>query len=81
MSMSEPFMPIDEPVDTSKPTDRDLEIDGDVFFEQSTDDPDELRAAHDMREHAENTPFRTPSPGARLTASELRADLNPERGQ
>ena len=79
MSMEEPFMPADEPAAAHDPRDRDLdgdaEVDRDVDDEAAVDDPDADRAAAHQREHAAGSPFRTPVPGARLSAEELDADL------
>jgi hypothetical protein len=75
MSMSEPFMPAQEPAASSKPSDRDLDADTDVFIESGVDDPDAQEAAARQRARVEDAPFRTPVAGARLTEDELEQDL------
>ncbi|MCS5714081.1 hypothetical protein NVV95_05890 [Herbiconiux sp. CPCC 205716] len=84
MSSSEPFLPVGDPRDAEADEaarERDLAGDplddtaSDVDDEAAVDDPDADRAAGEQRMHAESTPFRRPSPGDRLSADELAADL------
>ena len=73
MSMSEPFLPADEPRPEGPPTDRDIDTDADVIRGASEDGP-EVRTP----EFPANPAFRTPTPGASLTEDELEKDLDEE---
>ena len=87
MSMSDAFLPVDGPgrLDPDEPVDPDARR----GIEPGDDEPDLLPGAPDPRERAEVAeddpasatagrsapPFRTPEPGDRLHADDLRAEI------
>ena len=73
MSMSEPFMPADEPRPAAPPTDRDIDTDVDIIRGAGEDRPEDPAP-----EFPSNPAFRTPTPGATLTEDELEKDLDEE---
>lgn len=77
MSMSEPFLPADEPRAEAPPTDRDIDTDTDVIRDtgSATDSGD---GAEDAPRYAANPVFRTPTPGATLSEQALEKDLDEE---
>lgn len=78
MSMSEPFMPAPKSRDSRELLDDDIDEDArvDVLEDSGVDDPDAEHAAQEQRARAEDTSFRTPQPGASLTAEQLDEELN-----
>jgi hypothetical protein len=79
MSTAKPFMPAGEPSAAADPTEHDIDTDVDIL--DSTGDDAATTGvggsaeARPVREGNEAPPFRTPTPGARLTAEQLEADL------
>lgn len=73
MSMSEPFMPADEPRPEGPPTDRDIDTGVDIIWGASEDGPEGVAP-----EYPANPAFRTPTPGAELSEDQLEKDLNEE---
>ncbi|MDO8381592.1 MAG: hypothetical protein Q7T17_01210 [Microbacterium sp.] len=74
MSMSEPFMPADEPRPERPPTDRDIDSDVDVIRDIGDGDSETNAPAG----FPANTFFHTPTPGDRLTEDALEKDLDEE---
>lgn len=78
MSMSEPFLPADEPRAEAPPTDRDIDTDTDVIRGTGSA-ADSGDGAEDVPPHyAANPVFRTPTPGATLSEQALEKDLDEE---
>lgn len=73
MSMSEPFMPADEPRPEAPSTDRDIDTDVDIIWDAG-EGGSELPAP----EFPHDAAFRTPTPGAKLSEDELEKDLEEE---
>ncbi len=73
MSMSEPFMPADEPRPEAPPTDRDIDTDVDILR-----DAGEGGSELPTPDFPANPAFRTPTPGAMLSEDELEKDLDEE---
>lgn len=73
MSMSEPFMPADEPRPEAPPTDRDIDMDVDIIR-----DGGEGGSELPTPDFPANAAFRTPTPGATLSEDELEKDLDEE---
>jgi hypothetical protein len=76
MSMSEPFLPADEPHAEAPPTDRDIDTDTDVIRDTGSDASGD--GAEDAQHYAANPVFRTPTPGATLSEQALEKDLDEE---
>jgi len=75
MSTAEPFMPLHEPAADSDPREHDLDGDVDVSPDREAGAPEEVAAAEAEWARTPKPAFRTPTPGAHLTADELRDDL------
>ena len=74
MSMSEPFMPADEPRPEGPTTDRDIDNDVDVIWGSGDGDSE----ASAPVEFPANPTFRTPTPGDHLSEDALEKDLDEE---
>jgi hypothetical protein len=81
MSTTEPFMPADEPLDTDSPESTDVEGDRDGAVDvlpdaaSATQDNAVAPRSDDPAADADDPAFRTPTPGERLTADELEAQI------
>ena len=69
-------MPFHEPAAEPDPRERDIDSDVDVAPVRETSSPEEIAAAEAEWARAPKPAFRTPTPGARLTADELGDDLD-----
>ncbi|WP_100809738.1 MULTISPECIES: hypothetical protein [unclassified Microbacterium] len=78
MSMSEPFMPADEPRPEAPPTDRDIDTDVDIIRDGGEDGSEFPAADFPAPDFPVNAAFRTPTPGATLSEDELEKDLDEE---
>jgi hypothetical protein len=74
MSTAEPFMPAHWPSPRDRAAELDVDTDVDVFYS-----PGGEEEGTELPELARTPVFRTPTPGAGLTAEELSADMNAEQ--
>ena len=84
MSSAEPFMPSHEPAAAPDPAEHDLDADVDVPLDPHASSPEEIAAAEAAWARAAKPSFRTPTPGAHLSARELADELEadaPENGE
>jgi hypothetical protein len=72
MSTAEPFIPAETPRESPTAHEHDVDGDTDVLPEQGVTDPD----AESAPVEEPKATFRTPTPGARLTAEELEDDVD-----